>query len=83
MALLSEDEFDQWCASLNSRRALAASSKYVSDDVIGMVDLDNYGEWKSNADYGNVWYPSDVSSDWVPYRDGSRYGRSPGLDLGG
>ncbi len=35
----------------------------------GGADLAEYGTWSSSPDYGQVWYPQ-VSSDWVPYREG-------------
>ena len=36
----------------------------------GGDDLTQYGAWRDNPGYGQVWYPQ-VPPDWVPYRDGS------------
>ena len=33
-------------------------------------DLDANGTWRVDAEYGNVWFPTRVRSDWAPYRDG-------------
>jgi hypothetical protein len=64
------DDFDAWCSDRDRRYAQSDSRRYVSDDVVGYQDLDRYGDWQNNADYGQVWYPSNVASDWAPYRDG-------------
>ena len=44
--------------------------RYVSPDLVGAEDLDAYGEWQPSPEYGTVWYPRNVSSDWQPYRNG-------------
>src|SRR5258706_4165490 len=64
------DDFDDWSRSRDVREERAPSARYVSRDVIGYADLDDYGEWRSVPDYGTVWFPSRVSSDWAPYRNG-------------
>lgn len=33
--------------------------------------LDGYGEWVVVADYGRVWRPGSVASNWTPYTHGS------------
>lgn len=38
--------------------------------MTGGSELASYGSWNQTADYGEVWYPNDVGSDWAPYRDG-------------
>ncbi|ULU26871.1 DUF6600 domain-containing protein [Dyella terrae] len=65
------DDFDAWCNSRNQRYAAAPSDQqYVSPDVVGAQDLDQYGNWQSDPDYGQVWYPTNVAADWSPYSDG-------------
>jgi len=32
--------------------------------------LSPYGQWVDTNDYGRVWVPSGVNSDWQPYTDG-------------
>ncbi len=62
--------FDTWAHDRNQRLERSASSRYVDPDVIGYADLDDYGDWTNDADYGDVWYPTRVAVDWSPYRDG-------------
>lgn len=64
------DAFDDWCNSRDQRFAQSPSRRYVSDDVVGYQDLDQYGDWRDDPDYGSVWYPTGVAADWAPYRDG-------------
>ena len=64
------DEFDQWSSSRDDREEHAQSARYVSRDVIGYEDLDDYGDWRSVPDYGKVWFPSRVAAGWAPYRFG-------------
>ena len=66
----SSDAFDVWCADRDQRYADVQSGRYVSDEVIGYEDLDSYGSWQDDDDYGQVWYPAYVATDWAPYRFG-------------
>jgi hypothetical protein len=65
-----EDDFDRWCADRDRREDHSASSRYVSDDVIGYEDLDEYGGWRPVPEYGTVWFPHTVIVGWAPYRYG-------------
>lgn len=64
------DEFDTWAADRDRRYDNSDSARYVSQDVIGYQDLDTYGSWRADTNYGQVWYPSHVAAGWAPYRDG-------------
>ena len=64
------DEFERWCQGRDRRYETSTSARYVSRDVIGYQDLDQYGSWRSSPQYGNVWTPTRVASNWAPYRDG-------------
>lgn len=66
----NEDDFDQWCSERDLRDDHSASSRYVSDDVVGYEDLDEYGGWRMVPEYGNVWFPHTVVVGWAPYRFG-------------
>ena len=65
-----EDGFDDWCQVRDKREDNVQSAQYVSSDVIGYEDLDQYGDWQPVATYGNVWYPRAVAVGWAPYRYG-------------
>ncbi len=64
------DDFDQWGSARDDREEGAESARYVSRDVIGYEDLDEYGDWRSTPDYGYAWFPSRVAAGWAPYRFG-------------
>lgn len=64
------DDFDNWCLSRDQREDHNRSARYVSADVTGYEDLDDYGQWHNVEGYGNVWSPSGVAGDWAPYRYG-------------
>jgi hypothetical protein len=64
------DDFEAWCQSRDQAENNSVSAQYVSRDVDGYYDLDAYGNWSQDADYGPVWYPSGVAVDWVPYHVG-------------
>jgi hypothetical protein len=64
------DAFDEWALVRDRYDDNAASSRYVTSEMTGYEDLDRYGSWRDDADYGPLWIPT-VSSTWVPYRDGS------------
>ncbi len=64
------DDFDDWYRDRDRREDRALSPRYVSRDVIGYEDLDEYGEWVSAPDYGHIWMPTRVVVGWAPYRFG-------------
>src|SRR5678815_1834919 len=68
-AIVANDEFDNF-VSERRQRYTSASHQYVSEDVVGYEDLDQYGTWEAAPQYGHVWYPRQVAADWAPYHDG-------------
>ncbi|GLQ47737.1 proline-rich exported protein [Dyella lipolytica] len=64
------DAFDAWCSDRDAQYENTASAQYVSDDVVGAQDLNQYGNWQVDNDYGAVWYPANVVVGWAPYRYG-------------
>jgi len=64
------DGFDDWCRVRDERESHSQSAQYVSPDVVGAQDLDEYGAWNQVPDYGPVWRPTHVDADWAPYHDG-------------
>src|SRR5438876_463749 len=69
-ALPQPDEFDRWCFDRNRRQDSVVAARYVSPEVIGYDDLDQYGTWRNVESYGTVWVPTAVAADWAPYHVG-------------
>jgi hypothetical protein len=65
-----DDDFDRWCSQRDYREEHTVARRYVSDDVIGYEDLDDYGGWRQTPEYGTVWFPHVTVVDWAPYRYG-------------
>ncbi|PKB22848.1 DUF6600 domain-containing protein [Janthinobacterium sp. 64] len=59
--------FDNWPEALS---AAAPALRYVTDDTTGYEELDRYGAWQDDAQYGPLWLPSAVPAGWAPYSDG-------------
>jgi hypothetical protein len=64
------DDFDNWAQTRDRREDHVASSRYVSPDVVGYEDLDQYGSWQSVPNCGQCWAPNNMPADWAPYHDG-------------
>ena len=64
------DGLDRWAEERDSKADRSASGKYVSRDIPGYDDLDDYGSWRDEPEYGHVWYPADTPPDWAPYSYG-------------
>jgi hypothetical protein len=66
-----EDGFDAWSLQRDRRILESPSARYVSRQMPGYDDLDQYGDWDPNVpEYGPVWYPRDVPYGWTPYSTG-------------
>jgi hypothetical protein len=64
------DGLDRWAAERDLKEDNSVSGKYVSRDTPGYSDLDDYGDWRDEPEYGHVWYPREVPPDWAPYSYG-------------
>ncbi|HZE91976.1 MAG TPA: DUF6600 domain-containing protein, partial [Rhizobacter sp.] len=64
------DGFSDWVASGDRSDDRSASTRYVSPEMTGVEDLDRYGRWEQNPDYGAMWIPQVVVAGWAPYRMG-------------
>ena len=64
------DRWDQWSSSRDLREDRSLSARYVSREMAGYEDLDQYGGWSDQPGYGQVWMPTSVSVGWAPYHDG-------------
>jgi len=70
-AAIPFDEWDRWNADRDRFFERAPDvSRFAGPDIEGAQELANYGRWVWDGQYGYVWVPSNVPSDWAPYRDG-------------
>ena len=67
---LSTDNFDRWWETRDDREDRRPPPRYVSRDMVGYEDLDEYGYWRNDPSYGQVWVPRTVAVGWAPYHDG-------------
>jgi len=65
-----QDNFDSWVAERENATMANAARRYVSPQMTGYQDLDTYGDWQPEPEYGTIWYPRAVAADWAPYRFG-------------
>ncbi|HEV2467850.1 MAG TPA: DUF6600 domain-containing protein [Candidatus Sulfotelmatobacter sp.] len=65
-----QDDFDSWAFARDDREDRADSANYVSREMTGYEDLDEYGDWSYVAGYGPCWHPRVVVGGWAPYRFG-------------
>jgi len=64
------DDFTEWSVTRDRRPTANIYARYVSPEMTGAEDLDAYGNWSENAEYGAIWTPRAVAADWAPYRSG-------------
>jgi len=64
------DALDRWAQERDLKEDNSTSARHVSRDVVGYSDLDDYGTWREDPQYGSVWTPSSVPPDWAPYSSG-------------
>ncbi len=63
------DDFDTWCMTRERREDNRPSARYVSTELPGYEDLDDYGVWRNFPGYGWTWTPR-VEVGWAPYHYG-------------
>src|SRR5579871_3551509 len=65
------DELDQWSKDRDSSlNTYAANHSIKSPYQYGASDLDSYGQYTDDPEYGSVWQPNGVGMDWDPYSNG-------------
>ena len=68
--LYGPDDFDTWSEARDHRYDYSRSAQYLSHDVVGFDDLDDYGDWRDDPSYGHIWFPNRVEVGWAPYHTG-------------
>jgi hypothetical protein len=66
----ARDDFDRWNNDRDRVIVSAKSWHHTNRYYTGSEDLDTYGRWEHESDYGDVWVPNEPDG-WVPYRDGN------------
>jgi len=64
------DAFDDWVMEREVQLADAEPSRYGLRDGDGYDELDRYGDWYEEPNYGRVWMPSYAYGGWDPFRHG-------------
>lgn len=64
------DDFENWAQSRDQFENNSQSARYVSRDIDGYYDLDQYGQWQNDPDNGPMWIPNGVAVGWAPYHYG-------------
>lgn len=68
---LKRDAFATWNNERDrAERDASISQRYVSPEMTGAEDLDRYGRWEEDPEYGPLWTPIGVASGWAPYTTG-------------
>ena len=64
--------FEAWASARDRRYDRYASSNAGGIDqwMVGARELDQYGNWDNDYEYGRIWYPTTVVAGWAPYRYG-------------
>ncbi len=66
---LQEDDFLRAQLRVVTARVSSSVPRQVQY-MTGGAELAAYGSFTQTQQYGQVWYPNQVASDWAPYRDG-------------
>jgi hypothetical protein len=66
----AQDGFDSWALGRDQVEDESDSANYVSREMTGYEDLDEYGTWSYVAGYGTCWRPTGIAVGWAPYRFG-------------
>lgn len=69
-----EPKRDAFAAWNNERdridREASITQRYVSPEMTGAEELDRYGRWEEDPEYGPLWIPIGVAPGWAPYTTG-------------
>jgi hypothetical protein len=61
-----QDGFDNWALDRDQIEDRSDSANYVSREMTGYEDLDEYGDWSYVAGYGTCWRPRALVVGWAP-----------------
>ena len=64
------DDFAGWNGERDRSADRIVAPRYVSAEMTGVEELDRYGSWDQNTEYGALWIPRGVAAGWAPYSTG-------------
>ena len=64
------DDFFGWNGERDRGTDRIVAPRYVSAEMTGVEELDRYGSWDQNTEYGALWVPRGVAVGWAPYSTG-------------
>ncbi|MEO8057228.1 MAG: DUF6600 domain-containing protein [Burkholderiales bacterium] len=64
------DDFAAWNSERDRLADRVVAPRYVSAEMTGVEELDRYGSWDQNTEYGALWVPRGVAAGWAPYSSG-------------
>ena len=70
VAEAQNDAFAAWANERDRSVESGVSARYVSPAMTGAEELDRYGRWEQDPDYGALWIPRGVAVGWAPYSTG-------------
>lgn len=59
----------QW-AERDRQVSYDKAPQYLSTNVTGYEDLNRYGTWQNDPEYGQVWHVNSPPAGWAPYTTG-------------
>jgi len=70
VAAPEQDVWDRWNDTRTAALIATTSARYLPPQVYGASELDRYGAWRTEPEYGAVWVPASVPVGWAPYSTG-------------
>ncbi len=70
MNALVRSPLDDWAARRDREQDRLQTWRYVSPEMTGADALDAAGDWRTDPEYGAVWFPNTVPAGWAPYSTG-------------
>jgi len=63
------DDFESWAFARDIHEQQTQTSDYISNEMTGYEDLDDYGHW-DYGDEGLMWIPNQLPVGWAPFQVG-------------
>jgi len=64
------DRLDLWAEQRDRQEEESRAARYVPREMVGYAELDAWGDWDDDPEYGAIWMPRYVDAGWAPFRFG-------------